>query len=79
VHFKLTEEQMEIKRAARKFAKKSSRRTRPRIDRRGEFPPDLHRKAAKLGLTGMRIPEEYGGQGYGVLEECLVVKRALPC
>jgi len=36
---------------------------------------ELYRKAAKLGFTSMRIPEEYGGQGYGVLEECIVVEE----
>jgi acyl-CoA dehydrogenase len=30
-------------------------------DEAGEFPRDLYRKAAKLGLLGLGFPEEYGG------------------
>ena len=76
MYFKLTEEQMEIKRAAREFAEKEfTPELALEYDRKEEFPLELYRKAAKLGFTSMRIPEEYGGQGYGVLEECLVVEE----
>jgi alkylation response protein AidB-like acyl-CoA dehydrogenase len=74
--FKLTEEQMEIKRAAREFAEKEfTPELALEFDQKEEFPMELYRKAAKLGFTGMRIPQEYEGQGYGVLEECLVVEE----
>jgi len=74
--FKLTEEQMEIKRAAREFAEKEfTPELALEFDQKEEFPMELYRKAAKLGFTSMRIPQEYDGQGYGVLEECLVVEE----
>ncbi|MEM3616407.1 MAG: acyl-CoA dehydrogenase family protein [Candidatus Bathyarchaeia archaeon] len=74
--FKLTEEQMEIKRAAREFAEKEfTPELALEYDQKEEFPMELYKKAAKLGFTGMRIPQEYDGQGYGVLEECLVVEE----
>jgi len=76
MQLKLTEEQMEIKRAAREFAEKEfTPELALEYDRKEEFPMELYRKAAKLGFTSMRIPEEYGGQGYGVLEECIVVEE----
>jgi len=43
-------------------------------DRREEFPRELHREAAKLGFIGIHFPEEYGGQGYGYLENVVVVE-----
>ena len=33
------------------------------IDARDEFPRDLYKAAAELGLFGLWIPEEYGGIG----------------
>jgi len=76
MHFELTEEQKEIRRAIREFCEKEFT---PELalehDQKEEFPMELYRKAAKLGFTSMRIPEEYGGQGYGVLEECIVVEE----
>ena len=74
--FKLTDEQMEIKRAAREFAEKEfTPELALEYDQKEEFPMELYRKAANLGFTSMRIPQEYDGQGYGVLEECLVVEE----
>ncbi|MEM3730967.1 MAG: acyl-CoA dehydrogenase family protein [Candidatus Bathyarchaeia archaeon] len=74
--FKLSEEQLEIKRAAREFAEKEfTQELALEYDQKEEFPMELYKKAAKLGFTSMRIPEEYGGQGYGVLEDCLVVEE----
>ena len=37
---------------------------------------------AELGLTAIRIPERYGGQGFGFGEQCIVLEetgRALLC
>ncbi|MEM3626867.1 MAG: acyl-CoA dehydrogenase family protein [Candidatus Bathyarchaeia archaeon] len=74
--FKLNEEQLEIKRAVREFCEKEfTPELALEYDRKEEFPMNLYRKAAQLGFTSMRIPQEYGGQGYGVLEECIVVEE----
>ncbi len=74
--FKLTEEQQEIKRAAREFAEKElTPELALEYDQKEEFPMELYKKAAQLGFTSMRIPCEYGGQGYGVLEDCMVVEE----
>jgi alkylation response protein AidB-like acyl-CoA dehydrogenase len=74
--FKLNEEQLEIKRAVREFCEKEfTPELALEYDQREEFPMDLYKKAAQLGFTSMRIPQEYGGQGYGVLEECIVVEE----
>ena len=76
MEFKLTEEQLEIKKAAKEFAEKEfTPELALEYDQKEEFPMSLYKKAAQLGFTGMRIPQEYGGQGYGVLEDCIVVEE----
>ncbi|MGC8939773.1 acyl-CoA dehydrogenase [Candidatus Bathyarchaeota archaeon] len=76
MEFKMTEEQLEIKKAAKEFAEKEfTPELALEYDQKEEFPMTLYKKAAQLGFTGMRIPQEYGGQGYGVLEDCIVVEE----
>jgi alkylation response protein AidB-like acyl-CoA dehydrogenase len=76
LNFELTEEQISIKKAVREFCEKEFKpELMMELDRREEFPMELYKKAAKLGFTSMRFPEEYGGQGYGLLEDCLVVEE----
>lgn len=76
MHFELNDEQKEIKRAAKEFCEKEfTPELALEYDQKEEFPMELYKKAAKLGFTSMRIPQEYGGQGYGVFEDCLVVEE----
>ena len=74
--FKLNDEQQEIKRAVRDFCTKEfTPELALEFDQKEEFPSSLYKKAAQLGFTSMRIPQEYDGQGYGVLEDCLIVEE----
>ena len=74
--FKLNEEQKEIKRAAKEFSEKEfTPELALELDQKEEFPMAIYKKAAKLGFTSMRIPEAYDGQGYGLVEDCLVVEE----
>ena len=74
--FKLNDEQQEIKLAVREFCTKEfTPELALELDQKEEFPMALYKKAAQLGFTSMRIPQEYDGQGYGVLEDCLVVEE----
>jgi len=76
MHFELTEEQKEIKKAIKEFCEKEfTPELALEFDQKEEFPMELYKKAAKLGFTSMRIPEEYDGQGYGVLEDCIIVEE----
>ncbi|MGQ9743635.1 MAG: acyl-CoA dehydrogenase family protein [Candidatus Bathycorpusculaceae bacterium] len=76
MEFKLNEEQQEIKRAVREFCEKEfTPELALEYDQKEDFPMALYKKAAQLGFTGMRIPTEYGGQGYGLLEDCMVVEE----
>jgi alkylation response protein AidB-like acyl-CoA dehydrogenase len=74
--FRLNPEQEEIKKAVREFCTKEfTPELALELDQKEEFPTSLYRKAAQLGFTSMRIPTEYDGQGYGVLEDCLAVEE----
>ena len=74
--FKLNDEQKEIVKAVREFcAKEFTPELALELDQKEEFPMALFKKAAQLGFIGMRIPQEYCGQGYGVFEDCLVVEE----
>lgn len=74
--FKLNDEQKEIQRAVHEFCTKEfTPELALEFDQKEEFPLALYKKAAKLGFTSMRIPQEYDGQGYGVFEDCLVVEE----
>lgn len=42
------------------------------VEAREEFPWDLWQKLGESGLTGVGIPEEFGGQGGGILEQVIV-------
>ena len=61
MEFELTEEQMDIKNAAREFAEKEfTSELGRKYDENYEFPWELYKKAAKLGFIGGDLPEEYG-------------------
>ncbi|WP_202319315.1 acyl-CoA dehydrogenase family protein [Archaeoglobus neptunius] len=76
MNFELTQEQRDIKNAAREFATNEFTKERAEeYDRNEEFPFDLWKKACELGFIGVHFPEEYGGAGMGVLENILIVEE----
>ncbi|MEM2202660.1 MAG: acyl-CoA dehydrogenase family protein [Candidatus Bathyarchaeia archaeon] len=69
IDFNLTEEQKLIQEAAREFAGKELSPEKSReYEERETFPWELYRKACEQGFLSMHFPEEYDGQGYGLLE-----------
>jgi len=71
----LTAEQKDIKMAAREFAEKEFRDVARGLDEKEEFDDLLWKKAAENGFLGVFIPEEYGGQGLGHFEQCLILEE----
>ncbi|MBQ0017796.1 MAG: acyl-CoA dehydrogenase family protein [Clostridiales bacterium] len=45
------------------------------LDETGEFNWDIHKKMAKYGFMGVKIPAEYGGGGADSLTYCLMVEE----
>ncbi len=76
MNFELTQEQRDIKKAAREFATNEFTKERAEeFDSKEEFPFDLWKKACELGFIGVHFPEEYGGAGMGILENTLIVEE----
>lgn len=71
----LTEEQKQIKNLARKIAEEKALPIRAELDESGQFPWSVMKSCAEAGLFGVSIPEEYGGIGGGIFENCIVVEE----
>ena len=72
LHLELSEDHQMLQNLARDFARKEIIPLAEHYDRSGEWPWDIFNKARKVGLVNLNIPEEYGGVGASVLEECIV-------
>jgi alkylation response protein AidB-like acyl-CoA dehydrogenase len=71
----LTSEQKMIQNLARKIAVEKVAPVRAELDEKEEFPWEIMRVCGGAGLFGVSIPEEYGGFGGGVMENCLAVEE----
>src|SRR5579872_523255 len=71
--FDLTEEQRAIQGLCRDFARDEVAPRAEEMDRNEEFPYELVRKMAELGLMGLPFPEEYGGAGGDTVSYALAV------
>ena len=71
----LTEEQMELKKIARRIALEKVKPVVKKYDEGHEFPWDMVKIFADAGFFELYIDEEYGGAGGGVLDLCLVVEE----
>jgi alkylation response protein AidB-like acyl-CoA dehydrogenase len=71
--FGLTEEQEQLRRAVRAFAKKEIEPHVSEWDEAGTFPSDVVKKLGNMGLMGVIFPEELGGAGMGYVEYVLAV------
>ncbi len=71
----LTEEQQMIKDLAAQIAREKIRPVRARLDEEEEFPWDVMKVLAQADMFGLYIPEEYGGLGGGMLENCLAIEQ----
>jgi len=75
VRLDLTEEQQMLRQTVREFVEAEVKPLARHHDESGEFPRELFRKAAELGLTGVAIPEQYGGSGFDHLSYTIVVEE----
>ncbi|MEW5911412.1 MAG: acyl-CoA dehydrogenase family protein [Thermodesulfobacteriota bacterium] len=73
--FQLSEEHRLIQETARRFALKEIAPVAAEYDRQEEYPAEVCRKAAEVGLLAPIIPEAYGGPGYGFLEQALIIEE----
>jgi len=63
MNFEPTDAQRLIRDMVREFAEKEIRPRAAEIDRTDDFPWDLWKRMAELGILGMTLPPEFGGSG----------------
>ena len=73
--FELSSEQKDVQVAAMEFAQgEFDPDLALELDRNGQFPESIWKKACQLGFIGVHYPEEFGGQGLGLFENVLVIE-----
>ncbi len=77
MNFGLTDEQMIIQDTFKAFCQKELSWEYVRwMDENVDFPPDeLWQKFVEMGIFSAAVPEEYGGQGLGIIENMLVFEQ----
>ena len=75
MHFGLTDDQLQIQRAAREFAHREIAPHVASYDQDERFPIDIIRKAAAHGYSGGVIPPEYGGAGLSHVAYTLFIEE----
>ena len=71
----LNEEQLLLQRTVREFAETEVKPIAKELDETGRFPRETFRKAAELGLTGVAVPEQYGGAGMDHIAYAIVIEE----
>ncbi len=75
IDFDLTEEQRMLRQMAHDFAANEIAPVAEKYDREAKFPEPVIKKAQEAGLINVNVPEEYGGVGASLLEECLIAEE----
>ncbi|MCF7550793.1 acyl-CoA dehydrogenase family protein [Pseudonocardia sp. WMMC193] len=71
----LTSAQADLVARARTVAQEELRPRAAEWDQRAEFPEEQFQLLRAAGLTALTVPVEYGGQGLGTFEACLVLEE----
>ena len=77
----ITEEHELFRKSVREFVEKEVMPRWREVEESNRIPPEIIKGLAEQGLTGVGIPEEYGGQGGGQLMTAIAMEeiaRALP-
>ncbi|MCF6247053.1 MAG: acyl-CoA dehydrogenase [Desulfobacula sp.] len=73
--FKLTDEQLMIQNMVREFSRKVIAATAAERDKTKKFPAGNFKQMGELGLMGMMIPEEYGGEAADAVSYVLALSE----
>jgi len=64
-----------LQQTVREFAEAEVKPLAKELDDSGHFPRETFRKAATLGLTGIALPEQYGGAGFDHVSYAIVIEE----
>ena len=73
--FELSEELAELQATVRKLAQERVAPRAREIDESEQYPDDLFALFVDAGLTGLCVPEEYGGSGAGILGLTIAIEE----
>ena len=73
--FELNEEQRMYQRAVRDFCEAELRPYAAEVDEFGDLRWEAIRKMPALGLTGLQVPEEYGGAGLDTISAAIAIEE----
>jgi alkylation response protein AidB-like acyl-CoA dehydrogenase len=73
--FRLSEEQLLLRRSVREFAEAEIKPHVMEWDEAQRLPGDLFRKLADLGLMGIQFAPEYGGAGMSAIDYCVCIEE----
>jgi short/branched chain acyl-CoA dehydrogenase len=73
--FNPTDVQKDIRDIVRKFAETKIKPQAHELDEKEQFSAELTRGMGEVGIFGLIVPEEYGGQGLGYSEYCIAVEE----
>jgi short-chain 2-methylacyl-CoA dehydrogenase len=72
---RLSDEESLFRESVREFAEQQIRPLSAEMDEKGKFAPELIQQFFDLGLMGIEVPEEYGGQGGTFFSAILAVEE----
>ncbi|XP_030853533.1 probable medium-chain specific acyl-CoA dehydrogenase, mitochondrial [Strongylocentrotus purpuratus] len=73
--FALSEEQLQYQDLTRKFTAEEIIPKAAELDRSGEYPWEIIKKAWELGLMNTHLPQDIGGPGLGILDTCIITEE----
>ena len=73
--FKFSEKEEMLRKAVREFAENEVPPKMEAMEESGEFPMELLKPMAEVGITGIITPTEYGGVGMGYLARTIVLEE----
>ncbi|MBO9309017.1 MAG: acyl-CoA dehydrogenase family protein [Chloroflexi bacterium] len=75
MHFELTQEQLMYQRAVREFCEGEIKPYAAQVEAQGDLRWEAIRKMPQLGLTGLQVPEEYGGAGLDTICASIAIEE----
>ena len=73
--FRLTEEQLLLRRSVREFAETEMAPHAAEWDEQQAFPLEFVGRLAAIGLTGIQFPAEYGGAAMSAVDYCICIEE----
>jgi isovaleryl-CoA dehydrogenase len=75
VEFALSETELDLQAAARRFVDRHVRPVAARMDREDWFPRDVFRALGEAGFLGLTVPEAFGGLGLPYTAQAVVLEE----